>query len=302
MIEQKTILITGGSGFIGTKLTELLLAQGYSVIVADLGAPRVTHEHLSFLKCDLSSDRLPKEYDGKIYGIVHLAGKNIFGKWTESFKKGVYDSRILSTRNIVEEISTWSKKPEVFVSASAFGYYGNKGNGDVSENAEPGDDFLSHVCVDWERESKIIEHGGVRSVQIRTAHVLGNGGLLAPLFVPFRLGLGAWIGEGKAWLPWVHVDDIVAIYAHALTEDTLRGPVNTGAPERVTQKEFMKRFGKALHKWVLFSIPIFILRIKYGDLADTFDNSTKMSSQKLIDSGFVYTYPQLDDALRAVTK
>ncbi len=295
---QKTILITGGSGFIGTKLTQTLLEKGYSVVVADLGKPKIAHNNLSYIKLDMSKDALPSDYDGKIHGIIHLAGKNIFGRWTQKFQREVYNSRILSTRNLVATISQWNVKPSVFVSASAFGIYGNKRDAIVHEQSEAGTDFLAQVCQDWEIEARNAEKFGIRSVQIRTAHVLGKGGLLAPLFVPFKCGLGAWIGKGNAWLPWVHIDDIVAIYVHALETESLTGPVNTGAPDQVRQKEFMKRFGNAMHKHVLFSIPIFVLRLVYGDLALTFDNSTKMISKKLTDNGFVFRYTNLDDALK----
>jgi len=302
MPERKTILITGGSGFIGTKLTQALLNKGYAVVVADLGEPRIEHEHLTFEKLDLSRDEIPKKYDGVFYGIIHLAGKNIFGRWTEEFKKGVYNSRIESTRKIVRVISLWNNKPRVFVSASAFGFYGNAGETAVEENFKSGTDFLANVCVDWEAEAKKAEDYGIRTVQIRTAHVLGKGGLLAPLFVPFRFGLGAWIGKGTAWLPWVHVQDIVNIYIFAIENEDLRGPVNTGAPEEIRQKDFMKMFGRAYHRYVLFSIPLFVLYARYGDLAYTFGNSTKMSSKKLSLAGFTHKHPQLKEALEDVVK
>lgn len=302
MNEIKTILITGGSGFIGTKLTQALLDKGYAVVVADLGEPRIKHELLAFEKLNLSHNEIPKKYDGVLYGIIHLAGKNIFGRWTEGFKNVVYDSRIESTRKIVETILDWNNKPKVLVSASAFGFYGNAGETEVDELAKSGTDFLAKVCVDWEAEAKNAEDYGIRTVQIRTAHVLGNGGLLAPLFVPFRFGLGAWIGKGNAWLPWVHIEDIVNIYIFAVENESMHGPVNTGAPEQIRQKDFMKMFGKAYGRYVLFSIPIFLLYLRYGDLAYTFDSSTKMSSKKLFEAGFKHKYPQLIEALKNVIK
>jgi uncharacterized protein len=300
-MNTKTILVTGGSGFIGSRLTKAFLALGYKVIVADMVPPRFTDEHLTFLKINLSTETLPKEYDGQIYAVVHLAGKNIFGRWTRAFKQEVYDTRINSTRQLVEAFASWQVKPSVFVSASAFGFYGDKGEELVHEVAAPGADFLSKVCVDWEAEAEKASSLGVRVVSIRTAHVLGKGGLLAPLFVPFRFGVGAWIGSGKAWLPWVHIDDIVAIYVFAVEHD-IRGPINTGAPELVRQKEFMKEFGRAMHRIVLFSIPIFILYLRYGELAYTFDNSTKMSSDTLVGAGFTYKYPTLTAALADVVQ
>jgi uncharacterized protein (TIGR01777 family) len=302
MNERKTILITGGSGFIGTKLTEALLDKGCAVVVVDLSEPRIKHELLTFEKLNLSHDEIPKRYDGVLYGIIHLAGKNIFGLWTEGFKKSVYDSRIESTRKIVETISHWNNKPKVLVSASAFGFYGNAGEVEVNELAKSGTDFLAKVCVDWEAEAKKAEDYGIRTVQIRTAHVLGNGGLLSPLFVPFKFGLGAWIGKGKAWLPWVHIEDIVNIYIFAVENENLHGSVNTGAPEQIRQIDFMKMFGKAYGRYVLFSIPIFLLYLRYGDLAYTFDNSSKMSSGKLLEAGFKHKYPQLIEALEDVIK
>lgn len=299
---KKMIVVTGGSGFIGTQISKKLIDDGYSVVVLDIVAPRIAHKDVRYIHCDLSKDLFPKELEGEIYGIIHLAGKNIFGRWSKSYKKQIYDSRILSTRNIVSEILKWQVKPSVYVGASAFGYYGNKGDTLVDENASAGTDFLSQVCINWETEAKALESAGIRTVFIRTAHVLGNEGLLAPLFVPFRFGLGAWIGNGKAWLPWIHVDDVVSLYVFALTHGELTGPVNACADEPVRQKDFMKHFGKAMHKWVLFSIPIFILKIRYGELAETFNTSVKMTSGKLKQIGFVFEYPNLDSAFQSIVK
>ncbi len=296
----KCILITGGSGFVGSKLTEYFLSLGHQVIVFDFVPPKTTHANLEFLKIDLSKEKIPSTYDGKIDAIVHLAGKNIFGRWTMEFKKGVYDSRIQSTKNIVDSIASWSKKPQVLVSASAFGFYGNKGEELVHEDSPAGNDFLAHVCVDWEAEARRAEASGVRTVQVRTALVLGNQGLLAPLFVPFSFGLGAWIGTGRAWFPWVHIDDIVSIYAFSVLNENVRGPINTGAPENIRQKDFMRIFGQAMNRKVLFSIPIFLLKIKYGALAETFENSTKMSADKIQALGFQFKHASVAQALSDV--
>lgn len=299
---SKKIIITGGSGFIGTKLTEYLLSKGYSVLVIDIIKPKIEHQELTFLQLDISSSFIPKEYDGAVYAVIHLAGKNIFGRWTKEFKQGLFDSRIKSTQNIIHSFSSWQNKPEVFISASAFGFYGDKKEIEVSESESKGSDFLSDLCFDWETEAAQAQTFGLRVVHIRTAHVLGMGGLLAPLFVPFRFGLGAWIGKGYGWLPWIHINDLVRAYTHALETNTLSGPLNVCSPQQVRQKEFMQHFGKVFNKKVFFSIPIFILRLRYLDLALTFNNSVKMSPKKLIESGYTHQYPDLFGALKDVIK
>jgi len=297
---KKKILLTGGSGFIGTKLSQRLLKSGYIVHVVDLVEPRIKDPDLFFTKLNLFKDRLPDSMDGELHSIIHLAGKNIFGRWTKKFMDGVYRSRIESTKRIVETVSDWKQKPSSFISASAFGYYGNKIEKRLDESADAGTDFLSKVCKDWEDESKKLNEYGVRTVQIRTSHVVGRGGLLAPLFVPFKFGLGAWIGTGKAWFPWVHIDDICAIYQFAVETEALSGPVNTAAPEVVRQKEFMKQFGDSQNRRVLFSLPIWLLRLRYGKLAETFNNSARISSKKLLDAGFTFRFPELKQSLDAV--
>lgn len=298
---MKTILITGGAGFIGSRLTKVLLEKGYKVIVIDLNVSRLpAHQRLQVFALDITKDSLPSSIANNVDAIIHLAGRNIFGKWTDAFKRSVYDSRILSTRKLVDAISSWEKKPESFVCASAFGFYGNKGDELVSETASAGTDFLAKVCVDWEKEALRASDFGVRAVCIRTANVLGNGGLLAPLFVQFKFGLGAWIGKGDTWFPWVHIDDIVAIYIFAVENMSLSGCINTSAPEHVKQKEFMKLFGQALHRKVLFSIPIFVLRIMYKDLASIFTFGVKMDSSKLMNLGFDFKYKNLSDAFKSL--
>lgn len=302
MNETRAILITGGSGFIGTKLTQSLLEKGYYVVVADLIEPKIKHKDLTFEKLDLTVDEIPKKYDGVLCCIINLAGKNIFGRWTENFKKSVYKSRIESTKKIVRTLSHWKTKPSVFVSASAFGFYGNTGEVAVDEFARPGKDFLSKVSFEWEMEAKKVEEFGIRSVQIRTPHVLGNGGILGPLFHPFSLGIGAWVGNGNAWFPWAHIEDIVNTYIFAIENKSLYGPVNTSATQKIRHKDFMKVLGRSYGRYVLFSIPTFLLYLRYGDLAYAFNNSVKMYSRKLIDAGFKYKYPNLKEALDDIIK
>ena len=300
MADKRTILVTGASGFVGGRLTRALLQRGYAVVAAGAHAPALKHGRLTFEKLDVVYDAIPERYDGELYGIVHLAGKNILGRWTKAFKDGVYASRIASTKKIVDTVARWKSKPRVLVSASAFGFYGDAGDVEVDESAGPGADFLAGVCADWEAEATRAQIYGVRAVQVRMPHVLGDGGLLAPLFLPFKFGLGAWIGEGDTWMPWAHIDDVVAIYIHALETEGLSGPLNAATQDHVRQKELMQRFAHALGRRALLRIPVSVLRLRYGALALTFDNSVKLSPKKLLDSGFVFKYPSLDAALTAV--
>ena len=283
MKSPKHILVTGSSGFIGTHLTTALAKKGYKVITS-------TRENL-----------LPLHLEGTIHGIIHLGGKHIFGRWTPDFKKAIYNSRIDSTRQMIQSVSTWKNKPVVFMCASAFGIYGDKKEQLVDESSKPGTDFLATLCVDWESEAKKAEGIGIRSVQIRITHVLGKKGLLAPLYLPFKLGFGAWIGKGSGWFPWVHIDDLIHAILFVLETPTISGPVNICSPQSVRQKEFMILFGKSLHRWVVFQIPIFLLRLRYGSLADTFKNSAKLSSQKLLDAGFRFKFNTLKDAFLDIT-
>lgn len=295
-MEPKRILITGGAGFVGTKLSQKLLALGHHVHVIDLIEPHIQHEQLTYTVLNVSEQPLPEKLHSRFNVVMHLAGRSIFGKWTEEYKRSIFESRINSTRLLAESFLTWETKPETFICASAFGYYGDKGEELVRESTEPGSDFLANVCIAWEREAQRPMELNIRTVQVRTALVLGERGLLQTLKKPFSLGLGGWIGAGKEWFPWVHIDDIVNIYIHAM-ENTIHGPINTGAPEQVRQKTFMKAVGHALNKPVLFPIPRWAMKLKYGELAETFRNSAKIESTTLNETGFRFSFPTLEAAL-----
>lgn len=300
MTTKKTVLITGGSGFIGTQLARQLLIKGYSVIIVDRNPPKISDTNLSFKKLNLSQEKLPEEYDGTIFAVIHLAGKSIFGRWTRSFKKEIYDSRILSTRSLVQSFSLWQQKPSVVVSASAFGYYGDAKNKIVSEDDMFGQDFGSHLCCDWEFEAQKNNDLGIRTVQIRTANVLGKGGLLSPLFFPFKYKLGFYLGKGDGWFPWIHIDDIIALYMYSIENKNVFGPINAASEDYVTQKEFMKTLSGVMKTWVTISIPIVFLYMRFGEFALSFNNSVKMSSHKATSLGFICTYKKLDTALRSI--
>lgn len=292
------VLITGGSGFIGYHLAMLLLEKGYEVISLDITPARITHPRFTSVVCNLVTDDIVQlSLPNDINGVIHLSGKNIATRWTKVTKQAIYDSRIVTTKKLVTFFEAQKQKPSVFISASAVGYYGETGNELVSEDHAPGIDFLAMTCIDWEKESLHAQDIGIRSVQIRTATVLGPGGFLSQIAKPFHWYLGSWFGRGDNWFPWIHYKDLVGIYVYALENKALSGPYNAVAPEQVTQKNLFKAYGKVIHKPVWAQVPAFIVKIVFGELSQLFLTSQKVSSEKLQKEGFVFIHKELVTAL-----
>lgn len=293
---MKKILVTGGTGFIGTKLTRLLQLKGYKIIVLSRHKPK--DPKLLHIKADLSK-KIPHDplLEG-LYGVIHLAGKNIFGRWTKRFKKGIYDSRIEGTKNLVDALKDVKKKPKIFISASAVGYYGDRNNELLTEKSEAGKDFLAHVCIDWEKESSKVISMGMRWAVVRTAVVLGKKGAIVKALTPlFKAFLGGPLGSGKQYFPWVHVDDLVRAYLYIL-ENKIDGPINVCAPEKITNAEFSKALGEVLHRPSWFKTHKWMLRLAVGEFADAIMASQRVSSKKLESNGFSFDYPTIKKALK----
>ena len=294
---QKKILIVGGSGFIGTKLTELLLERGYSVTVVDLIPPRLVHESLSFVKKNIAAEPAePALVDG-FYGVVNLAGATIGRRWSDEYKKILYTSRIDTTRSLVHALKSAEKKPAVLINASAIGYYGDTGAELLTENHASGTDFLAKLCVDWEAEAIKANECGVRVVLIRTAHVLGKGGLLETLLPLFKKGLGGYFGSGRQYMPWVHWSDVVGIYLFAL-ENNLEGAYNVGAGTTISQAAVFRSFAKIIHAPVVWRIPKFAARLALGEFAGSLVSGQNTSSEKIKSAGYAYQYENINDALK----
>lgn len=292
------VIITGGSGFIGQELTSALLQRGYRVSILDLHPPKQEGAH--FFKVDLTTQAIPEELLKGVDAIIHLAGKNIFGRWSEKVKKSIYESRILGTRNLVSSLKNVSRKPKLLVSASAVGIYGDRGEENLYESISAGNDFLAKVCIGWEKEAREAEKLGLRTVQVRTAPVLGHGGLLDKLLPIYKLGLGGPIGSGKQWFPWVHVQDIVNIYIFALENDVVRGPVNSCSPKQITNKEFSDNLAKILKRPAFFKVPKWALKLVFNDLADMIYASQRVHPKKLIDYGYKFSFPDIRKALENI--
>ena len=236
--------------------------------------------------------------------VVHLAGANLGAKrWNDEYKKLAYDSRIISTRNLVEAMKSVEKKPKAFICSSAVGYYGNRYDEMLDEKSPFAKNYLSNLCRDWEAEAEKVEKLGVRRVSIRTGLVLDkNDGLLKKMLPIFKLFLGGYLGNGKQWFPWIHIDDIVGIYLHAIDNANINGAVNAASPGIVTNKEFSKTLGKVLRRPALLPVPKIALRIISGELGNYVTDSQRISVDKILNSGYKFKFENLEEALGGLLK
>jgi len=292
-----TIVLTGGSGFIGTQLAKKLLALGDTVVVVDIKAPSFTHEQLFFIQCDITRSELPFNVLEHTDAVINLAGAPISAKWTDSYKQVISDSRIISTRHIVESMRTATSRPTILINASAIGYYGEREREELTERSAKGVGFLADVVAGWEAEAQKAEEFGTRVVCMRTAPVVGHGGMLTQMRMTAKFGFLMKLTTNKFFQSWVHEEDIVHAYLFALQTSTLQGPVNVASPEVVTHDVFMKTLGVVLKRPVLGSAPSFILTLKYGLLMAELTKSQCVSPKLLIDKGFVFQHPTLEGAL-----
>ena len=274
------IAVTGASGFIGRALTERLRAKGHTVMAISL---RHGLDATSFLPCD---------------AVIHLAGEPVFQRWTKAARERIRDSRVQGTHVLVEALR--ASPPSVLVSASAIGYYGSRGNNILTEDATPASDFLAKVAARWEEEALAAESFGVRVVVPRIGVVLGpGGGALQKMLLPLRLGLGGRLGNGKQWMSWIHIDDLVALIEFAIATPTLRGPVNAAAPAPATNAEFTRELARALHRPAFLSVPAFALKLILGDMSQMLLGSQRVLPEAALQAGFDFRYSDLGAALAA---
>ena len=294
------IAISGASGFVGSALVPELVAAGDKVIRLVRRQPEPGTPELHW---DPSGPPLPSLFEG-FDAVVHLAGENIAGRWTEKKKRRIRESRVLGTQFIADSLAVMCKPPSVLVMASAIGYYGDRGEELLSEASGPGKDFLAEVCQQWEAATKSAEDAGIRVVKLRLGVVLAkHGGALPKLLTPFKLGVGGKIGSGEQYWSWVTLADVTGAMAHALVTESLRGPVNVTAPEPVRNAEFTQALGRALHRPTIFPMPAFAAKLALGEMAEVvLLSSQKVDSAKLAASGYNFKHPQLGPALAAVLK
>ena len=291
------MLVSGASGFVGSAATQYLAARGHAVCCLTRTAGRGDP---SFIAWDPASGQIDP-LGGDIDAALHLAGENVFGRWTKKKKDRIYNSRIEGTKLLAKHLAALKHKPNVLVCASAVGYYGDRRDVMLTETASAGSGFLSHVCRDWEAAAEPARAAGIRVVNLRLGMVLGpDGGALAKMLPAFKLGLGGPLGNGRQWISWVALDDVVRMIEFAIATDTLRGPVNAVAPESVTNHIFTRTLAAALHRPAVIPVPSVALKLALGDLAkEILLASTRVMPKKLIDAGFNFKHSSLKSALTA---
>jgi uncharacterized protein (TIGR01777 family) len=295
------VTVTGATGLIGTKLVHALRARGDDVTVLTRSPERAQAKlGVEALAWDPLAGPAPAEALRGRDAVVHLAGEPVAQRWNDESRRAILESREVGTRNLVAGLRALAEgeRPRVVVSSSAVGYYGKHGDERVPESAPAGDDFLARVCVVWEREADAAAELGARVVKIRTGVVLDKtGGALKTMLPPFRLGAGGPVAGGAQYLPWIHVDDLVALYLRALDDDTWSGAYNGAAPEPVTNKAFSKALGRALHRPAVAPVPAFAIKLLYGDMAEIVTEGQRAVPERALAGGFAFQHADLDEAL-----
>ncbi len=295
------ILLTGATGFIGRALALRLRRDGHRVTAWVRSAERaraVLGAEVDLVEADLPSfavHRAIRSADA----VINLAGEPIVGgRWTARRRAALVDSRVNTTRAIVEAMRAADRRPGVLVSASAVGYYGARPGGPVDESAPAGDDFLAELCASWEAEAMRAASFGTRVVTPRIGVVLGRGGgALAKMLPPFRVGVGGRLGSGEQPMPWIHIDDLVEVFARAVTDDDMRGPINAVAPNPVDNATFTRTLGEVLGRPTMLPVPSFALRAAFGAAATVLLDGQRAVSKALSDAGFSFQFPHLQHAL-----
>jgi uncharacterized protein (TIGR01777 family) len=296
------IIVAGGSGFIGSELIRRLVDAKHDVVLLSRnpGAVRLLESaSLKIVRWDGKTIGSWSQFIDGADAVVNLSGENIAAKrWSDLQKTRLINSRIDPTRAILQSINKSAKKPGVLINASAVGYYGNFGDGDVTETQAKGEGFLSDLCEQWEREALSAEKHRLRVVLLRIGIVLEpSGGALKKMLLPFKLFIGGPLGSGKQWFPWIHREDVINIILFALEKQSLSGAVNVASPSPVTMNEFSSLLGKAIgrHSWI--RVPSFMLKLMLGEMSEMLIGGRRIIPKKLVDHGFVFKYPTLDEAL-----
>lgn len=293
------VLISGSGGLLGSALLPTLASRGHRAVRLVRGRPARGESEVAW---DPSRGTIDTAALEGIDAVVHLAGATIASwPWTAAHKRGVLESRTRPTALLAASVASLARKPRVFISASAVGYYGSRGDEVLRETSHPGSGFLAEVCRAWEAAAGPVARAGVRLVTLRIGIVLTDrGGALPALTIPFRLGLGGRIGNGRQYMSWIALDDLIGVIVRTIEEDKLSGPLNAVAPQAITNSEFTRALGRVLQRPTLLPVPAFAVRLLLGrSMADELLlASSRVEPARLLDSDYAFRFPALEDALR----
>jgi uncharacterized protein len=300
------VLVTGASGLIGSALCDALLARGDEVVglTRDPEQARPRNQTVRWHAWRATAERPPPEALEGVDGVVNLIGEEINQRLTDEAKVRIRESRLVGTRNLLQGIESSSTEPSVFVGQSAIGYYGDRGAQILDEESQPGEGFTAEVPIDWEAAEREAEGIFDRVVIFRTGLVLSkHGGLLAQLLLPFKLGVGGPIAGGKQYMSWIHLEDLVGLFLWALDDHRVWGTINATAPNPVTNREFSKALGRALHRPAVVPVPKFaVMALRGGELADAVAGGARVLPRRALDMGYEFRHPDLDEALRSALR
>jgi uncharacterized protein len=287
------ILVSGVSGPIGAALLPSLKTRGYKITRLVRGAS-TGEDQIAWNPAQPISPEIISGFDA----VIHLAGESIVGRWTAEKKLKIRDSRVVGTRNLAQALAHAKNKPQVFVSSSAIGVYGDRGDEVLNEQSAPGSGFLPDVCRDWEAATKAAADAGIRTVQMRTGVVLSpKGGALGKMLTPFKMGVGGRIGNGQQWMSWIDVQDMVDAIHHILQSD-LEGPVNMVAPKPVTNAEFTQTLAGVLSRPAIFPVPAFVVKLAFGEMGETvLLGSQRVEPAELAAGGYQFRFSDLRASL-----
>lgn len=298
------VVIAGGSGFLGSSLTDRLAGEGHEVVVLSRGREPAGATNVRFANWTPNGDTGPwaKELE-QADAVINLSGAGIADKrWSEARKRLIADSRILSTRSIAKAFGAIARRPAVMIQGSGAGYYGSYDNGPTcDESSPPGTDFLGKLCVRWEAEALPVSELGVRLTFVRTSPVISKqGGALPKMMPPFKMFVGGPLGSGRQVMPWIHLDDWIGIVMWTLGNGSVSGPLNLVTPQPITNAEFSRALGRALHRPSWLHAPAFALRIVVGEMADVaLLKGCRILPKRVMELGYRFRYPDINDALRA---
>lgn len=291
------ILIAGGTGFIGKQLTDFFIQNGHHVYILTRNVKKRINKDVSYLSYDdLSSSS--QTFDV----IINLAGESLYGYWTKSKKKRIYDSRIETTEKIYQYVKRSKSRPHTFISSSAVGYYGTSFEKTFTEDTpRASSDFLTKVVADWEKTAQKIQELGVRTIHIRLGIVLcKNGGALPLMSLPVKFLLGGKIGSGNQWISWIHLEDVIRLIDFCIKNQQVKGAINGSAPYPEQNHSFMKKLAISLNKPYWLPVPKFLIKLLLGEMSELILSGQRVLPQKAMDLNFQFSYPKLEDAFRQI--